>query len=479
MGNEGLTYKTKKGIIWSSIERFGTQGIQFVFSIILARLLSPSDYGIIAMPMIFLALAQVIIDSGFANALIRKPDLNEDDLSTAFYFNIIVGCVCYFILYAFSPLIADFYETPILSSVLKITALSTLFNPLCIVQQTILTIKIDFKSQARISVISYVLGGLLGIYMAYQGYGVWALVVSQTLSSLLRVVLLWSITGWRPKSRWSKESFKYLWGLGSKLMLSGILECIYQNIYTMIIGKFYTKDNLGYYTRAHNFAQLPSTNIYGVIRRVTLPILSSIQNDEERLVGAFCRILRVSVFVIFPMMIGLVGIAEPLVRVILSDKWLPSVPLLQILSIAMMWIPIDALNLSLLMVKGRSDLFLHLEIIKKVVGALILILTIKQGLNVICYGYCAYCIFEIISDTYYTGKFYGIGLLRQIVIMMPTGLLSLTMLLIILVLNKLVNDPYIQLSVGVLSASSFYYLVGRFSGMKEYGELIAFIKAKR
>lgn len=477
MGTDGLKSKTKKGLLWGTIERIGTQGIQFLFGIILARLLSPGDYGIIAMPMIFLALAQVVIDSGFANALIRKPDLNDDDLSTAFYFNIIVGCGCYFLLYVFSPLIADFYETPILASVLKITALSTLFNPLCIVQQAILTIKIDFKSQARISVVSYVLGGMLGIYMAYDGYGVWALAVSQTLSSLLRTVLLWSISRWRPKLRWSYASFNYLWGFGSKLMLSGILECMYQNLYTVIIGKCFTKEQLGFYTRAHHFAQLPSSNLYGIIRRVSLPVLSSIQNDEERLFDNFEKILRISAYVIFPIMIVLIGISEPLILVLLSEKWIDSAPLLQILAFAMMWMPIDALNLNILTVKGRSDLFFKLEIIKKVFGFAMLIATIPFGVKWICIGYAIYCIFEIISDTYYTGKFFNFGLWKQIHIFLPTVVLSFLILLIILVLNTILKENSLICLITDICVSVILYIgISYLLKMKEFCELVNFLK---
>lgn len=237
--SDNLKTKTRKGLVWSVIERFATQGVQFLFGIILARLLSPEDYGTIAMPLVFLAIAQCFIDSGFSTALIRKPELTEEDLSTAFYFNIGVGVVCYLALFLTSPLIADFYNTPILSDLLKVTALATLFNPLCAVQQALLTRKIDFKTQAVVSLSGAIVSGIVGLTMAYSGFGVWSLVCQQVGGYIIRTILLWGFSKWKPKRVWSWESFHYLWGFGSKLLGSGLLDTIYKNIYPIVIGKFF------------------------------------------------------------------------------------------------------------------------------------------------------------------------------------------------------------------------------------------------
>jgi len=408
-----LADKTRVGIIWSAIERFSVQGVQFLFSILLARLLSPEDYGIIAMPMIFLQVAQVFIDSGFSSALIRKPDLTENDLTTAFYFNIMVGLFFYVVLFFTSPLISGFYNTPILSDLLKVTALTTLFTPLCAVQLAILTIKLDFKTQAKVSLASQICTGVIGVVMAYNGFGVWALAISQAAASFIRTVLLWYFAKWRPRGKWSMQSLQYLWTFGSKLMAAGLIDCLYQNIYTVVIGKVYSKSELGYYTRAQNFAHLPTSNMYGIIRRVTFPILSTIQENKEQMMKAFKKIFTSSVFVIFPVMICLAGSAEPLFSFLLTDKWLPAVPYFQILCFAMMWLPVDALNLNLLTVNGRSDLFLKLEIIKKLFGVIVLVGTIKLGTFVLCIGYAGYCLFEIMVDSYYTGKLFNYGFFNQ------------------------------------------------------------------
>lgn len=423
--DNNLKNKTRNGFVWSTFEKLSTQGLQFVFSLILARLLSPEDYGLVAMPFIFLQIAQVFIDSGFSNALIRKPDLTEEDLSTAFYFNIGVGIIFYALLFVTSPIIANFYNTPQLSGILKVTALTTLFTPLCAVQQAVLTIKLDFNKQAFISFIAQLLTGVVGVYMAYSGYGVWALVISQAAASLLRTILLWSTTGWYPKKKWSRNSFSYLWGFGSKMLGVGLLDCFYQNIYTLVIGKFYSKEQLGLYTRSQSLAHLPTNLYYSVVKRVSFPVLSSVQNDENRMMEIFKRIYISTAYIIFPLMFVMAGVSTPMVIVLLSEKWLPMVPLFQILCFAMMWIPMDALNLNLLTIKGRSDLFLRLEIIKKTIGGIILLSTISIGVTYLCIGYAVYCFLEVIIDTTYTSRFYNYGLLSQFKDLMPILLLSI------------------------------------------------------
>lgn len=475
--NKQLKNKTKKGVLWSAAEKISTQGIQFLFSIILARLLAPDDYGIIAMPMVFLVLAQVFIDSGFSNALIRKPDLKEEDLSTAFYFNILVGCFCYFVLFVSSPYIATFYNTPILEDVLKVTALTTLFTPLCAVQQAILTIKIDFKTQAKVSLSAQIFTGVIGIAMAYTGCGVWSLAISQAAASFLRTILLWYYSHWRPKTKWSRESFLYLWGFGSKLLGAGILDCLYQNMYTLIIGKVYQKSDLGYYTRSQTFAHLPTSSLYSIIKRVSFPVLSSLQSDEKSLMHTFKKIYRQTVYLIFPVIMGMAGMASPLFRLLLTEKWMPAVPYFQILCFAMMWLPVDALNLNLLTIHGRSDLFFKLEVIKKIVGVIILVCTLHSGIFILCIGYSAYCLFEIITDTYYTGKFFNYNLLMQIKDVAPILFLSFVLFLVGFVNNYLgILMPIGQLMLDVVILIIIYFAYSKYVVPELFRETIKFIK---
>ncbi len=479
MSSDNLKSKTKKGLVWSSIERFGTQGIGFLFTIIIARILSPDDYGVIAMPMVFLALAQVFIDSGFSNALVRKQGLTEEDLSTAFYFNVIVGVVCYVILFFCSPLIADFYETPILTDLLKVTALATLFNPLCTVQQAILTKKIDFKTQAKVSLAGAVVSGIGALVMAYYGLGVWSLVFQQVGAALVRVILLWALSDWRPKTGWSKESFKYLWGYGSKLLASGLLDTTYNNIFPIVIGKFFTSAQLGNYTRAQQFTQLPSSTLTSVLQRVTFPVLSEIQDDDERLKNSYRKFLKLSAFVIFPLMLGLAAVADPLIRVLLTDKWEGCILLLQLLCFSMMWYPIHAINLNLLQVKGRSDLFLKLEIIKKAVGIAIMCFTIPHGLVWMVAGSILTSLLCLAINTFYTGKIIGVGFFVQMKDLLPTLFNCLLMWGLILIVNMFIPNIYIQLIVGILIGVSVYVLLSRLFSKAEFDECLAMIPIKK
>lgn len=475
---ENLKSKTQKGLVWSFIERFATQGVQFIFGIILARLLSPDDYGIIAMPLVFLALAQCFIDSGFSSALIRKPELSEEDLSTAFYFNIGVGVVCYLVLFFTSPLIADFYNTPILSNLLKFTALATLFNPLCAVQQAILTRKIDFKTQAVVSLSGAVVSGIAGLAMAYCGFGVWSLVCQQVGGYLIRTVLLWMLSGWKPMKAWSWDSFNYLWGFGSKMLGSGLLDTAYNNIYPIVIGKFFSANDLGNYTRAQQFASLPSSNITGVLQRVTFPVLSSIQDEDERLAKNYRKILKLSAFVIFPLMMLLSAIAAPLIRVVLTDKWEGCIILLQIICFSLMWYPIHAINLNLLQVKGRSDLFFRLEIFKKVVGVAIMCITIPNGIIWMVSGGVVSSLIALIINTYYTGKLINVGYIKQMGDILPIFGISFFMWLLIHAAMQITSNMYIQLLIGVITGIIVYLVIAKFVLKSEWEDTKSMLPAR-
>lgn len=478
MPEESLKSKTKKGLLWSSIERFGTQGVQFLFGIILARLLSPEDYGIIAMPMVFLAIAQCFIDSGFGNALIRKPELKEEDLSTAFYFNIAVGVVCYLLLFLTSPLIADFFNTPILSKILKVTALATLFNPLCTVQQTILTRRIDFKTQAIISVSSQLLTGVVGIFLALNNYGVWALVFQQVAGSTLRTILLWVLTKWYPKTRWSSESYHYLWGFGSKMLGVGLISTAYNNIFPLFIGKFYAPQELGNYSRAQQFADLPSINVTGILQRVTFPVLSTIQNDNDRLARNYRTILRLSAYCIFPCMIGLAAVADSFVLVLLGEKWVGCIIFVQFLCFERMLYPIHAINLNLLTVKGRTELFFKLEIIKKVICITMLCITIPFGIIYMLGGAIITSFLSLAVNTYYTGKMINCGFFVQLKDILPSFILSMIMLLIIRFMNMFIDNSLLHLILSILIGGLFYVSFSYVLKLSEFKYLLDLIKKK-
>lgn len=459
MAGENLRSRAKRGFIWNTVERLVTNGMQFIITVILARLLSPDDYGVIAMPAIFLAFAQVLIDSGFANALIRKTDLNEKDLSTAFYFNILVGLACYIVLFLSSPLIATFFKTPILSKLLKVTALVIFINSLGIVQQALMTKRMDFKTQAVISVISTLVSGTIGIWMAYNGYGVWSLVFQQVSAASIRTVLLWILGHWHPIRVWSKESFHYLWSFGNKVVIIGFLDTIYNNIYSFVIGKLYNAKDLGNYTRAQQFADLPVNNIGGIIQRVTLPLLSEIQDDNNRLSYIYLSIIRMTSIIIIPLMFGLAAIANPLIMVLLGEEWLGCVLLFQILCIARIWTPFNGINGNLLQVKGRTDLQLKLEIAKKIMITIVLACTIMGGVVSLVIGFAICTFFAFIINTYYTKRLIGISFFKQIQAIIPSLIISFVMALFIMLVNMIIKNIYIELIVDITIGGLMYYVL--------------------
>lgn len=478
MEKESLKKKTVNGVIWSAIDRFSTQGIQFVFSILIARLLMPSDYGVIAMLGIFLAVSNTFVDSGFGAALVQKANRTETDFSTVFYFNIVVAIIFYALLWLASPYIASFYNIPMLKDVTRVVALTLIFSALGGIQGAKLSIAINFKTRAIISLISALSTGCLGLYLAYSGYGAWALVFQTVFSSLLNTILLWCFVRWMPSLVFSWQSFRQLFSFGSKLLASALLDTIYNNVYTLVIGKVYSSSSLGLYSRASGLAQYPSSNITGVLQSVTFPVLCSIQNDEERLADAYKRFIRMSAFVVFPLMIGLASVAEPFIRVVLTDKWEGAIYLLQIVCFSMMWYPIHAINLNILQVKGRSDYFLKLEIIKKIQGVCILCITVPISIVAMCYGSIVSSLLSLVWNTYYTKRLIGYGFLSQIKDLLPIIIHSLLMGGIVLLVTHFIEVMWIKLFAGILAGGIYYILGAYIMHFDELKEVLAIIKRK-
>lgn len=475
---ESLKSKATKGIMWSSIERFSTQGIQFLIMIIMARLLTPKDYGLIGMVTIFLAVSQSLIDSGFSQALIRKQKRTDVDNSTVFYFNIVVSSILYIILFICAPLVADFYNQPELTNVMRVICFGVVLNSLAVVQRALLTVKIDFKTQAKASLSAAIFSGCIGIFLAYKNFGVWALVVQQLLNLSTNTLLLWIFSHWRPKAIFSWHSFKELFTFGSKLLASGIIDTLYRNIYPIVIGKLFNASSLGHYTRAQQFSEFLSSNVTGIIQRVTYPILCGIQNDTKSLETIYRKFLKLSAFVIFPLMIGLAAVAKPLVHIMLGPQWDFCGQLLQVLCFSMMWFPIHAINLNLLQVKGRSDLFLRLEIIKKALGISVLCITAPYGLIYMCYGQIFNSLIALIINTYYTGKLIRVGFLIQIRDLLPTTLLSLIMFATICVINSFINTNVLQLIIGIIVGIITYLSGSYFFKFTELTTLVSLVKRK-
>lgn len=475
---ESLKKKTVKGAAWTSLNQFFNIGFGFVIGVILARLLSPDDYGLLAMIAVFNAIAAAFMDCGFGSALIRKPNLTENDSSTAFYFNIVAGAILYGVIWLIAPWVTVFYNKPILTQLLRVEALLLILSSFKIVQYTQLSRALNFKSMTIISVISQAVSGIVAIVAAYRGFGVWSLVLQHLGASIIGLVLLWIISPWRPRGKWDNSSFRYLWGFGSKLLASSLLNTVYANIYPIVIGKFYSAADLGQYTRAKGYANLPSQTLTGVIQQVTFPVLSQIQEDTERLGNSYRRMLRFTVFIVFPIMIGMAVLAHPLVIALVTDKWEQCVPYLQVICFSMMWYPVHSINLNLLQVKGRSDLFLRLEIIKKAIITVAIFICVPFGIMGICIGSVCTSIICLAINTYYTGKLINVGFVRQMLDMTPTLLASLAMGAVVYLAVMPFDSDWVKLAVGVPLGLVIYLAIAKFFRMSELKEALDIIHRK-
>lgn len=406
--------QTIYGLKWSALERISVQGIQFLIGVILARLLPPSDFGIIAMLTIFLAISQTIIDGGFSNALIRKVDRSEADYSTVFIFNIIIGVLLCLIVVWAAPYIAAFYEMPQLSSVMKVLALTLLFNSFSVVFYAILTINIDFRSIAIANFVSAIISGVIGIVMAYQGWGVWSLVFQSVSRSVINALLVAVLAKWRPKFFFSRVSFVEMFSYGSKILISSLINTVYANLTPMIIGKFYTSKDLGYYDRGRQFGVLPINYIVQTYERVTFPIMSQLQNDDTRLIDAYRKYIKSASLIMFIVVMLIIALAKPIILLILSAKWVEAIIYLQLFCVAEMFNHVTRLNLVLLQVKGRSDLFLRLEVIKKAISLSMLLCAAPFGIIPICISQILYSQIAMYINTYYTKKLFGLSYLMQV-----------------------------------------------------------------
>ena len=476
--SDTLKQKAARGVAWTAVDQGSYLGLTFIIGIILARLLSPDEFGLLAMIAVFNSIAQAFLDSGFGVALIRKPQISEADRSTALYFNIIAGVVLFGVLFLAAPWIADFYRRPILTGLVRWEAFLLVISAFNIVQQAQLTRELNFKAKAIIRAVSTLLSGAVGIVAAYHGAGVWSLVVMHIASNTIQLAMLWLLSSWRPRSGWSRESFRYLWGFGSKMLASSVIDRVYGQIYPMVIGKFFSAADLGQYSRASQFTILASHLPTNVLQQVTFPVLSQIQQDSERLSASYRRILRLSAFFIFPIMIGLAALGRPFVVALVTDKWLPCVPYLQILCLALMWFPIHAINLNLLQVKGRSDLFLRLEIIKKVIITIVMVCTIPFGIIVMCVGRIATSLISLFINTYYTGQLINVGFAMQMRDLLPTLLNSLVMGAIIYFVTLPLSGEWLQLGVGFVVGVAYYLTSAHLLRFPELSEALSIIRRK-
>lgn len=473
---DNLQQKTFSGMIWTFFKNFSLEGFAFIQGIILARLLVPQDYGLIAMTQIFFAISGVFIESGFSTALTRKKNRTELDYSTVYVTNVCLTAFFALLLCLCAPLIANFYHEPILKKIVTANAILLVLNSFNAVQATRMVINLQFKQRSIISVIVNIIVGITTIIMAFMGYGVWALIYPNFLAPILYFFLFRKYQHWFPKLQFSWKIWKEFFGFGSNLLLSSLLNTTFNNIYPLVIGKYFSASTLGYYTKASSYAQLPATTFQRIMGQVTFPILCSIQEDENRLRDAYRRLIRASAFVVFPMLIGLASLAKPFIIVLITEKWATSIPYLQILCFALMWYPVHALNLNLLKVKGRSDLFLRLEIIKKILAIAIIFISVPFGIIVMCYARVVSSLIALSINTYYTGKLIQVGFMKQMQDLTPTLLYALSMGVIVWFVIQWIPNMMLQIIIGILVGVIYYLGIAKLTKSADLEYVIIILK---
>lgn len=424
---QNLKSKIIVNLFWKLMERGGTQGIQFIVQIVLARLLLPEDYGIIALVLVFIAIANVFVQSGLNTALIQKKEADEADFSSVFYLSLFIACLIYIILFFTAPFIAKFYEEPALVPVFRVLSITLFFGAFNSIQNAVIARRMQFKKLFFSSTGAILVSGTVGIYMAYTGFGVWALVGQQISNQLLITLILWFTVKWRPRLLFSVGRVKSLFAFGWKILAASLIDTVYRNLRNLIIGKMYNAQMLGFYNRGEQFPALLITNIDGSIQSVLFPVLASEQDNRSRVKDVMRRAIVTSSFVIFPMMVGLAVTAEPLVKLLLTDKWLPCVPFLQIFCAGYALWPIHTANLQAINALGRSDIFLKLEIIKKIVGLIILGITVFYGVYAIALGTVIGGIISSFINAYPNKQLLDYSYIEQWNDIMPSLLLSLVM----------------------------------------------------
>lgn len=470
-----LKQQAKAGMIWTFAQQFGSQIINFIVSVVLARLLLPEDFGTIALFGIVMGICTSIIDGGMGSSLIRTQSPDEKDYSTVFIFNFIFSLLLYGIVYLSSPLIAVFFEVPELTKIIRVYAIILIINAISIVQKTRLTKDMNFKTQFIIKLPSLIISGFLGVFLAYKGFGVWALVYLAIAQSLISSLQFWFYGKWIPQWVFDYKKFKYHFSFGYRMTLAGLLNIVFINVYTVIIGKLYSPVLLGYYNRADSLKQLPVNNISSALNKVTFPLFAKISHDDVKLRDVYERIMRVVMFIIAPILIAMMVLAEPLIRFLITDKWLPAVPYFQILAIAGLLFPVQVYNLNVLSVKGRSDLFLRLEIIKKIFIAIVVAIAIPFGIYGLLWGQVIISVFAFFVNSYFTGRFINYNAWQQMRDLLPSILLAAFCGVLMFSLTTMVSTSFSDLLILIGVAGAFACLYIGMAYLLKFKELI-FIK---
>lgn len=471
MAEQSLKDKTVKGVGWSAADSILSYGVSFIVGIVLARLLTPDEYGLIGLTTIFIVVLESIVDSGFSVALIRKKDVTNDDYNTMFYTNLVLSVVMFLLLFFCAPLIAKFFNRPELVALVRVMGSLIIIQALAIVQHTVLTKRIDFKTKTKASFISAICSGVIGIGMAFYGFGVWSLVGQRLSREFIYTFCLWVFNRWWPRYKYSVESLRYMWGFGWKMLASGLLDKIWSQLYQVVVGKFYNPATLGQYTRAKDFANLLSSNFQTVVGRVTFPVLAEVQDDTTRLISAYRRIIKTTMFVTVVCIISLGAISEPFIYCLIGPQWHQAATFLPFICVTMSLYPLHAINLNMLKVQGRSDIFLYLEIIKKVIAVGPICLGIFVSIYWMLIGSIIAGIIAFFLNTYYTGKSLGYNSWMQIKDIAPSYGVAFTIALSVYFLKYLPLSYWIILPIQLIVGGVVFFLVCNITKLEEYNEV--------
>ena len=471
MQQESLKNKTIKGVGWSAADAFLGQGVTFIVGIVLARILSPDEYGLIGICLIFNTVLNGIVDSGFSNALIRKKEVSDEEYNTMFMTNMAISIFLYVLLFFFTPYVSSFFRRIELTSLLRVTGLILIFNALSITQVTILTKRIDFKTKTKASIVSAIISGIIGILMALCGLGVWALVGQMVSKSLIYTLCLWILNKWLPNFSFSRNSFNYMWGFGWKILVSGLLNNIWNQLYQVVVGKYYSPITLGHYTRAKEYATIFSGNITSIVERVSYPVLSEIQNDKTRMIAAYRKVIKTTMFVTCVCMLGLGAISEPMIYCLIGTKWHQAATFLPLICISMSLYPLHAINLNMLKVQGRSDIFLYLEIIKKPIAIGPICVGIFIGIYWMLIATIITGIISFFLNSYYTGKNLGYSSWQQIKDVTPAFVIALCVAFSMYFFKFLPISYWLILPLQIIVGISVLFIVCGITQNSEFQEL--------
>lgn len=473
---ESLKNKTVRGVGWSFADSALGQGVTFIVGLILARLLSPDEYGLIGIITIFVTVLNSIVDSGFSNALIRKNNATDKDYNTVFYTNLVFSLVLYVILFFCSPLIARFFDRPELVSLTRVMGFATILDALSLIQNTLLVKKLDFKTRTKASLISAIVSGLVGIVMALLGFGVWALVAQALSRQLLYTICLWSFNRWWPKIEFYWDSFKEMWSFGWKLLVSSLIDTVWKELYQVVVGKFYSPATLGQYTRGKQFASVFSQNLTVVVQRVSYPALAEIQDDKQRLANAYRKVIKTTMFATAVLLFSLGAVAEPLLYCLIGPQWHQAATFLPLICVSMSLYPLHAINLNMLKVQGRSDLFLKLEILKKIIAIFPLLVGIFIDIYWMLVGSIITGVIAFFLNSYYSGKMLGYSSWMQLKDIAPSYTLATLIAFPVFFMKFLPLSNFVILPLQIVVGIGIFFIVCRITRNEEYVEVMSLAK---